>query len=145
MGRHHSAGSAIDIMLPRLLIKYIWILDLLFLLSCSNRAIITNPIQINGFDSKKWKQDSLSCKNKRPNLAKILIENKDRLIKLKKAQILDLLGKPNGDKYKTFGYFIESGTQCRNIGKNDHTDVQTKLLLVEFSNDVVSDVYIIMP
>jgi len=125
-------------------IKFIWICFILPL-SCSDRKLIADKVQIHGFNSKKWKDDSLSCNNKRPALTDILINNRALLINLTRQQILILPGKPNGDKYSIYGYFIENGTQCLNKNEKDYTGNQTKLLLIEFKNDVVADVYKIFP
>jgi len=102
----------------------------------------TDSIKIKDFNSRAWKRDSLSCNNKRPYLAKVLIEHKANLIHLNKKQIVNLLGKPNGDRNQVYGYYIENGTQCSNVNYTDH---QTKSLLIEFENGLVTDVYIIVP
>ena len=129
----------------RLAIKIVLLICALLYLSCSTKISTTGSIKIKDFNSRAWKRDSLSCNDKRPYLAKILVEHKASLINLNKNQIINLLGKPNGDKNQVYGYFIENGTQCSNVNNKDYTGNQTKLLLIEFKKDLVTDVYIIVP
>lgn len=115
--------------------------------SCSNKKRFINQndfIKIKGFNSGKWKKDSLSCDDQRPALVKILISNKQNLIDLNRAQVVDLLGRPNGELKNALGYFVESGTQCLDIKHIDYTGIQTKSLLIEFKNGFVDDIYIIV-
>lgn len=127
---------------------FLFIIIFLVFESCSNGKIFishNSANRIKGFNSRKWKKDSLSCNNQRPVLVKALISNKQSLINLNREQIIDLLGKPNGENKNTLGYFIESGTQCLDIKHIDYKDVQTKLLLISFANGLADDLYIIYP
>lgn len=74
--------------------------------------------EIEGFDSKQWKEDPNGCKNQRTKLFPILEKNKDKLIKVEAGQILKLLGHPDRNElYKRtqryYVYFVKSGNQCK--------------------------------
>lgn len=116
--------------------------------SCSTKKTVINHnhvIRIKGFNSRKWKKDRLSCNDQRPELVKILISNKQNLINLNRAQVVSLLGRPNGENKNVMGYFVEGGTQCLDIKRMDYTGIQTKSLLIEFKNGFVDDIYIVVP
>ncbi|MDB5261270.1 MAG: hypothetical protein JWQ14_551 [Adhaeribacter sp.] len=91
------------------------------LLSCSGNIDLPN------FDETAWQQDVRSCQNIRPGLITGLKENIPKLKGLRHDQIIDLLGKPEGNSLELSGeriysYFIQAGSQCGN--KNAPSTVQ---------------------
>lgn len=81
------------------------------LFSCSE------PAQIPGFDSNSWKNDRNACKEKRQEMQSDFDRIRRDLYGLEEPEILDILGKPDGEQLmsrgqRLFYYYIESGSQC---------------------------------
>ncbi len=51
-------------------------------------------IEIEGFDSERWKKDTAKCQTYRPEAAKILFEQRDKLIGENESIVLQTLGRP---------------------------------------------------
>ena len=99
----------------------------IFLISCSQ------PDKIEGFDEEKWRQDYNGCTNKRAELVKILLNNKEKLKKYDDDAITALLGAPERNRQfargkKNYIYFIYPGKQC--IGSTIADE--GKKLVIEF-------------
>ncbi|QEC75066.1 hypothetical protein [Mucilaginibacter ginsenosidivorax] len=147
MVKQSWAVLAIGITLPHQIKNTAILLLTLTIFSCSSRQKLNTQSFIKGFRVNDWKKDSLCCDERRPELVKVLIENRVKLIGLKKNDLIKFLGRANivGSKGKSYAYFIEKGTQCQNIHDKYRTDIQTKMLIVDLENDVVTDVHVIVP
>jgi len=115
--------------------------------SCSGKKLFEKTGTTKGFNDEEWKRDSLSCDGKRPELAKILIAKKSMLLRLNRGALVKTLGKANiiGNKNNSYAYFIEKGPQCLNINDKDYKDIQTKMIVVDFKDERVVDLNIIIP
>ena len=51
-------------------------------------------IEIDNFDAARWKKDTSECTTYRPEAAKILFEQRDKLIGENESIVLQTLGKP---------------------------------------------------
>lgn len=51
-------------------------------------------IEIDNFDAERWKKDTAECKTYRPEAAKILFEQRDKLIGENESIVLQTLGRP---------------------------------------------------
>jgi len=77
----------------------------------------SREIEINGFDQIAWQQDVRSCKNVRPTLIPSLKKAIPQLIGLNHNEIINVLGKPEGNSLEKSGervyyYFVQPGEQC---------------------------------
>ncbi len=125
----------------------ILLLNLIFFCSCAVQSISEIQKKIPDFNSKEWKLDSLSCQDKRPLLYKILLKNKDIVMNRSKKTIISLLGVPNTifNNQNSFAYFIGDGLQCWNKNYRDYSDLQTKVLILDFKGDTLFDIHVIQP
>jgi hypothetical protein len=107
---------------------FVYLFFLTFFIASCNRSK-----NIEGFDQVKWKEDFNACKNQRPELARILLNQKDELKKLDDDAITDLLGTPERMRQfpkgeKKYIYFLYPGKQCI----NDTSGAEGKKLVIEF-------------
>ena len=65
-------------------------LSLCILTSCE-----TTPPDITGLDYEKWKLDKYGCEGDRMDMVRVFIENKDKFLRFRQNQIIDILGKPD--------------------------------------------------
>ena len=65
-------------------------LSLCILTSCQ-----TTPPDITGLDYEKWKLDKYGCEGDRMDMVRVFIENKDKFLRFRQNQIIDILGKPD--------------------------------------------------
>ena len=85
------------------------IVSILFLFTgCASK------IEVEGFDSKAWKDDYKCCNGTREKLVKALLDKKDSLKKLSDNDIIKLLGYPEkNDQFtrekKAYAYFKNPG------------------------------------
>jgi hypothetical protein len=116
---------------------------------CVSNKSVQVEITVKGFDKEIWKQDSIGCLQKRKELYKILLSNKERLLNKKKSEIESLLGIPNVIRHnkQMYRYFVEKGVQCLgHINKYGYDSLETKSLIVNFNADsTVQKVYEIVP
>lgn len=108
-------GSIINLIIKKLsLSPYTGLIPLLLLSSCFS------AVDIPDFDEQAWRQDARGCQNIRTTLVPVLEKNKDKLMGLTHTQILNLLGKPEGNSLEKSGervytYYIQPGPQCQGL------------------------------
>ena len=100
-------------------IKRLFYFNLAFFFLTGLFTSCSSPVDLPGFDKKAWQKDVRCCDNIRPQLALTLMKNKCQLLGLTHNDILDLLGKPEGNSLEKSGervyyYFVQPGSQCNN-------------------------------
>ena len=117
--------------------KYFILLSALVLLSCGKSL----PV-LENFDENKWKNDRNACANQRVEMQSALEAQQEKLLALKEMQIVQLLGRPDGNELfernkKFYTYYITPSAQCSNAS------VAPKRLEIRFNAIGVSkEVYI---
>ncbi|WP_114781350.1 hypothetical protein [Botryobacter ruber] len=81
----------------------------------------SEPARIAGFDSDRWKSDRYACENSRQAMQSDFDGIRRELYGLKEPDIIDILGKPDGEQLmargqRIFYYYIEPGSQCNRKG-----------------------------
>lgn len=87
------------------------ICSVFFSAACSESA------QLDGFDSKSWKNDAKACKGTRQKMQTDFEAIRKELYGRQEKEIRAILGKPDGEELmargqRLFYYYLESGTQC---------------------------------
>jgi hypothetical protein len=116
------------------------------IVACANLKSNTQDISIADFDSKLWKDDSISCNGYRAKVANKLIENKKAIQGKSKDDIRKFLGSPNVE-YNSYRYFIAKGVQCLGyVNKSGYDSLETSSILIDFDDrNKVKDVGKIVP
>jgi predicted methyltransferase len=116
------------------------------IIACTNFKNKNIEILIPDFDSRLWKEDSISCNGYRSKVANTLIENKKLIQGKSKEEIKTFLGSPNVE-YSSYRYFIEKGVQCLgHINKNGYDSLETASIVIDFdTQNKVKDVGNIVP
>lgn len=99
--------------------SYVFVFVLLMLLSCG-KSLPT----LQNIDITTWVQDKNACNGQR---TKMLIEfqnQKDKLLGLSEAQIIELLGRPDHNELykrnqKFYYYFLQPALHCKSGGSNE--------------------------
>ena len=94
---------------------------IMLLLSGTLAVSCSEPAQIAGFDSTRWKSDRFACENNRKAMQSDFNGIRRELYGLKEPDIIDILGKPDGEQLmargqRMFYYYIEPGSQCTTRG-----------------------------
>ena len=105
-----------------------------------------SPIKIDGFDAVKWRTDSTGCNKTRYPLARILLKSKNKIFNHNRNEVKAFLGKANETlrNGNIESYYIEAGVQCLPIYKNNPGPLEVAKLVVDYENDIVVDVRIII-
>lgn len=116
------------------------------MIACANSKGRNEDISVPGFDSKLWREDSISCNGYRAKVADSLIEYKRAIQGKSKEAIKTFLGSPNVE-YSSYRYFIENGVQCLGyVTKNGYDSLETASIVLDFDDkNIVSDVRKITP
>lgn len=127
--------------MKKILFSLCFFWGLFFLSACKESPRFAN------FDSEKWKNDRMACKNERKELIPILKDRGDELKGLDIVQIQRIFGTPDVNQlYKRnqrfYIYFYEMGLQCEERSKVGLE--QSKVLKIRFSAlDTVTEVVVI--
>lgn len=89
-----------------------WFAIFFVAIGCGNREVA-----LEGMDSGVWKQDLKGCKGLRAAMAGPLEEQRDKLLRLKEMEIVELLGKPDENELYVRGqqiyrYYIDPAPSC---------------------------------
>ncbi len=81
-------------------------------ISCGNREVA-----FEGVDIDVWKEDSGGCEGLRAAMGGSLAAQRDKLLRLKEMEIVDLLGKPDENELyvrgqKIYRYYIDPAPSC---------------------------------
>lgn len=82
--------------------------------------------QIEDFDSPGWILDRNGCQGVRTVMEEILWANREKLMNIPEARVIELLGKPNltelyvGNQ-KFFVYYMEASADCENGSISPHS------------------------
>src|SRR5687767_13724750 len=90
----------------------------LIIIGCLITGCSAKP-DLPDFDEAIWQKDVRSCDNKRPGMVASLRKNTQNLIGLRHNEIIEVLGKPEGNSLEKSGervyyYFIQPGSHCQN-------------------------------
>jgi hypothetical protein len=91
--------------------------NILALLSILLVSCGTTLPKLDDFDAAKWKNDRNGCLGERSKMESTIIIQKDKLLKLKEMQIVQLLGRPDTNELyernqKFYTYSISPGQAC---------------------------------
>ncbi len=92
--------------------KFFLPLSLLLLIACGK------PLPtIENFDVENWKKDRNGCGGKRKEMIQSITDQKDKLLSLKEMQIVNLLGRPDGNELyernqKFYYYHLTPSSSC---------------------------------
>lgn len=100
------------------------LLSLVLLSSCS-----TPLPSLENIDSALWKDDRHGCKGDRKKMINAIGEQREKLLTLKEMQIVQLLGRPDGNELfernqKFYTYNLTPGKNC---GVQDSVSVQLEI------------------
>ncbi len=99
-------------------------------------AACSEPDRIEGFDSDSWKSDKYGCSNVRQGMQTDFERVRKELYKKEEAQIIDILGRPDGEQLmargqRIFYYYLEEGSQCdqkNNLSEANRAEVRFNAL-----------------
>ena len=79
----------------------------------------TRP-DIAGLNYEKWELDKYGCEGDRMDMVRLVIENKDKFLRFRQNQIIDILGKPDNltlyDRGQTiYFYYIMYHPNCPDV------------------------------
>ena len=97
-------------------------LSLWILTSCET----TRP-DIAGLNYEKWELDKYGCEGDRMDMVRLVIENKDKFLRFRQNQIIDILGKPDNltlyDRGQTiYFYYIMYHPNCPDVSYRDEME-----------------------
>ncbi|GAA4841621.1 hypothetical protein [Algivirga pacifica] len=104
--------------------KILGVLGILLLLgSCGKKLEVTEQ----EFSSITWKNDTKACQGKRAEQQEKFENIRERILGVRKDQVLQLLGRPDKTdlaKRNTsyFIYYVSEGKQCEGSDKNEEGD-----------------------
>lgn len=105
-----------------------------------------DTIEIPEFDAVEWRMDSIGCKRIRWYVYNTLIKNKDKIINHTRAEVYAFLGGANEsyDHGSSEAYYVEAGVQCLPHGKSIPRPLDLVKLIVDYKDDIVVDVHMIV-
>lgn len=100
------------------------LLSVVFLISCG-----TPLPTLEDIDTTRWKDDRNGCKGDRREMIAAIREQREKLLTLKEMQIVQLLGRPDGNELfernqKFYTYNLTPGKNC---GVQDSVAVQLEI------------------
>jgi hypothetical protein len=92
--------------------KFIVPLSLFLLMACG-KSLPT----LENFDADSWKSDRNGCGHKRKEMIQSIKDQKDKLLSLKEMQVVNLLGRPDGNELyernqKFYYYHLTPSASC---------------------------------
>ena len=115
--------------------KYIIISCIVFFLyiSCKRNVFI------EGFDNKKWKEDSLGCNGYRLKSYYLIDYNFGQFLGMSRNKLIDFFGNPNDQDEKCIIYILRPGLQCDDPHYNiDSLEITTLLITFNFFQNAKS-------
>lgn len=113
---------------------------LILLFSCSSK-----PLEIEGFNDYVWMRDRYGCASQRAVMLDPLMEAKSKIMGLREAEVLRLLGKPDEQEIysrnqKFLIYFLEPNKKCE---APEDTEATAKALNIRLNAiGVANEMYI---
>jgi hypothetical protein len=104
--------------------RFFVLFSLLLLMACGKSL----PA-LENFDSEHWKNDRNGCEGKRKEMIQSIRDQKDKLLSLKETQIVNLLGRPDGNELyernqKFYFYHLTASPTC---ASSDSVSLQLEL------------------
>ena len=114
------------------------------LIGCEYKNSQNQKIFISGFNSGKWRNDSIACIGDRGKMVGQIIDNKKELKGKNKNDIILFLGHPNVEA-RSYRFFVEKGVQCMGyVTKKGFDSLETASLVLDFDKkDIVKNVRMI--